>query len=71
MSVEIAPVTPQSPVLANWNPCLEPTVDRRRIKRRPTYICGNVAITKRSSLPGSFTTLDSLLKIMVARVLAS
>jgi hypothetical protein len=33
-----------------------------------TYLCGMLAIANRSSLPGSFTTLHSSLKIMVARV---
>ena len=37
----------------------------------PSHERGKLAIAKRSSLPGSFTTLQSLLKIMVARVFVS
>ena len=39
--------------------------------RSPNYVCGKLGIARRSSLLGSFTTLHSSLKIIVARVLAS
>ena len=44
---------------------------RRALGMAPSYERGKLAMAKRSSLPGSFTTLHSLLKIMVARVLVS
>ena len=47
------------------------------VKKRATdrghsiHVCGKAAMAKRSSLPGSFTTLHSLLEVMVRRALVS